>query len=646
MTVMPGVPVPVTALTEEVRLATTLTGGVSLAVWMGGVARELDLLSQAATMRRLAANEPTKLPDDHPSRFYLDLINLLDVTVDVDVLSGTSAGGINAALLAYGRACQRDLGSLRDLWLEIGAFDTLLRDPTDSKVPSLLQGDAQMYAQLCRALPRLPQVAHPAPQRLSTTLFVTTTLLTGEPSRFTDTFGTLVQDVNHRGIFRFTQDTLDRTAALALAARSSASFPGAFEPSFLPFQDPVPATKHVPARPAVGELANISRNHWVADGGLLDNQPLDALLDTVFHRPARRLVRRVLLYVVPSTGPVPDPATTPPADQVSQPYSMLGSLLKDVGAVFTQSIAADLRAIREHNQRLEVGSDVRLRLAQMSSAENDLGLLSEDLFTDFRARAAEQVADQLVPELLRLISVWPEAQQPPAGGRPTVPPRWTAALLPGGTVERDCRRAIAVVLTERWPARPTNADELARFGRSTFHGVRSIVLSLLRSACVLLQLDDADPAQVTRLTEQLTALHAAFRPDEQRDAAQFVRDEATDPQLQALELPAAAAELARRYLDALDRPAAMPPGCRPPGGPSVAWSAGWSPTARRYCRPARRRPTPERLDSPRPPASCAATPTTCARPAATTGGRCGCSRSTPRTARCRRPTRSRSNRCS
>jgi hypothetical protein len=45
-------PSPVTELTQELRLATTMTGGVSLAIWMAGVAREINLLSQASQWRR------------------------------------------------------------------------------------------------------------------------------------------------------------------------------------------------------------------------------------------------------------------------------------------------------------------------------------------------------------------------------------------------------------------------------------------------------------------------------------------------------------------------------------------------------------------------------------------------------------------
>ena len=372
----PGQAIPMTPLTQAVRIATTMTGGVSLAVWMGGVACELSLLGQASNLRRRA--DPVTLPDNDPRRGYLDLLNLLDVTVDFDVLSGTSAGGINAALLAYSRAAQKDLGSLRKLWLEMGAMETLLRDPTDTEMPSLLQGDAQMYASLRTAIPDLTDAEFRAPtDDRATTLFVTTTLLTGETSRFTDSYGTLLQDVDHRGMFRFESDGTQTgrpatkagfdPAALALAARSSASFPAAFEPSFVPYAAEVPGKNGVPARPPMGSRSNLTRDHWAADGGLLDNQPIDALLETIFERPAKRLVRRVLLYIVPSGGPAPNPLAVPRGDDVNRPYSMISGLLKDVSAVWNQSISADLRAIREHNDRIGARTDTRLRLAQLAA---------------------------------------------------------------------------------------------------------------------------------------------------------------------------------------------------------------------------------------------------------------------------------------
>src|SRR5690349_2830204 len=49
--------------TQEVRFATAMTGGVSLAIWMGGVARELNLLDQASREREGAETVPPESLD-------------------------------------------------------------------------------------------------------------------------------------------------------------------------------------------------------------------------------------------------------------------------------------------------------------------------------------------------------------------------------------------------------------------------------------------------------------------------------------------------------------------------------------------------------------------------------------------------------
>ncbi|WP_406453245.1 patatin-like phospholipase family protein [Streptomyces sp. NBC_01622] len=79
--------------------------------------------------------------DDKVRDLYVRLLDLLDVTVGVDMLSGTSAGGINGALLGLARANSLDLGDLREFWLKSGDFDTLLRDLKETRPPSMLQGD-------------------------------------------------------------------------------------------------------------------------------------------------------------------------------------------------------------------------------------------------------------------------------------------------------------------------------------------------------------------------------------------------------------------------------------------------------------------------------------------------------------------------
>jgi len=53
--------------------------------------------------------------DDQCRGLHLGLLRLLNVTVTMDVLSGASAGGINAARLGLSSAAGVDLGGLRDL---------------------------------------------------------------------------------------------------------------------------------------------------------------------------------------------------------------------------------------------------------------------------------------------------------------------------------------------------------------------------------------------------------------------------------------------------------------------------------------------------------------------------------------------------
>jgi hypothetical protein len=121
-----------------------MSGGVSLAVWMGGVAREMNLLQQASNLRQ-SQKEPSGADlDDRCRQLYLNLLDLLDVTVTTDVLSGTSAGGINAALLGLASVTGMDLGGLRDLWLDTGSMDMLLRDPGEPNPPSLMPPCCQM----------------------------------------------------------------------------------------------------------------------------------------------------------------------------------------------------------------------------------------------------------------------------------------------------------------------------------------------------------------------------------------------------------------------------------------------------------------------------------------------------------------------
>src|SRR5215212_11685674 len=79
--------------TQEIRLAVVLNGGVSLAIWISGVALELHRLVQAS--RRTAADARRRDP-------YAQLLDLLEASARIDVIAGTSAGGLNGGFLALG----------------------------------------------------------------------------------------------------------------------------------------------------------------------------------------------------------------------------------------------------------------------------------------------------------------------------------------------------------------------------------------------------------------------------------------------------------------------------------------------------------------------------------------------------------------
>ena len=87
-------------------------------------------------------------------------------------------------------------------------------------------------------------------------------------------------------------DTFKGATILPRAARATASFPGAFAPIHPPRPRPMPPG----CAPVFGD------RDWLMDGGVLDNEPFDPVLREMRKRLVERGTRRVLAYVVPSTG--------------------------------------------------------------------------------------------------------------------------------------------------------------------------------------------------------------------------------------------------------------------------------------------------------------------------------------------------------
>ena len=139
---------------KELRLALVCFGGISLAVYMHGISKEiLKLVRASRTLHRVADRgsratarfEDTVSagdPEYDTEAVYFDLLRTIgqrvELRVVVDVIAGASAGGINGVML--GRALAHDLpvSHLREMWLEAGDVSELLAQSGRAKAWSKL----------------------------------------------------------------------------------------------------------------------------------------------------------------------------------------------------------------------------------------------------------------------------------------------------------------------------------------------------------------------------------------------------------------------------------------------------------------------------------------------------------------------------
>jgi len=123
---------------KELRLALVYYGGVSLAIYQHGVNIEILNLIRASQAYHLPGNSAQRQMPDHvyarsssagPSdervsteEVYFDLLKeigrRLDLRVVVDVISGSSAGGINAVVLSRAIVHDLSIAPLTDMWFD------------------------------------------------------------------------------------------------------------------------------------------------------------------------------------------------------------------------------------------------------------------------------------------------------------------------------------------------------------------------------------------------------------------------------------------------------------------------------------------------------------------------------------------------
>lgn len=347
---------------EELRLAVVLNGGVSLAVWMGGVAHEINRLTWS-----VVADEDGRRtgPRSGPGTHYGPILDLVRSTCIADVITGTSAGGINGAALALGQVNRSaDLRVMRALWSDQGRMEALLRPPFRGQPSSLLRGDDYFLPELGKAMSALSSNFDRSSRVVDLTM--NTTLLDGAVRTTTDGLGQVLIQREHAARFRFRSDSTDRpfeessilgtASALALAARASASFPVAFEPTFVPVRRDRadgPGSTLAGGRPdmarfaawAQGRAGDLSR--FAVDGGVLANTPTREAMRAIDARPARGPMRRQMLLVYPH-------APGDRSESVSRaeaPPTVLGALNGVVGALVSQGSLTFVQEVEEHNRR-------------------------------------------------------------------------------------------------------------------------------------------------------------------------------------------------------------------------------------------------------------------------------------------------------
>lgn len=328
---------------QQKRVAVVMNGGISLAVWMGGVTHELNRLRLAST-----GIEPEDEAESAVHAAWVQILEAAGTSVVVDTIAGTSAGGLNGTLLATAIAQGTDLSGLKNIWLDKASLESgkLLRSNPDG-ADSLLDGKyfTDEINDVLATVSAVDAEAPPYPQQ-EVTLLVTATAIGSSAAALALEGGRVDTYRDSRRVFEFRRrigsdeailedhfrvPSVPRTGQpsgpLARAARASASYPAAFAP--VP-EDLALREHRVAGSPSVGRAP-------LMDGGVLDNAPFGPLVTALEQRAVDAPFERVILYVVPSAG--------------ARQRASLGE--RDVPDV-VKVLSALIPTIRESDQRLDV----------------------------------------------------------------------------------------------------------------------------------------------------------------------------------------------------------------------------------------------------------------------------------------------------
>lgn len=348
---------------KELRLALVCYGGVSLAVYMHGITKEVWRLARASQAHHHPDADDS---GDDPYRALLheiEEVSSVRLRVLVDIIAGASAGGINGIFLGQAISTGQSLEPLTDLWLSAADVEVLL-DP-DARPLSrftkfwavpiawLLSGkrggavertvDREQRQEVRRKLSHFVRArwfqppfggvtfgglildaldamaATPAGPRLlppeqPLDLFVTVTDFHGHAETLKLHSPPVARETEHRLILGFSDRRAEprrigEIAELVFAARATASFPGAFPPFTVEELDRLLAQRRRdwPGRDAfLGRVLPPDKRAAEAeatvliDGSVLSNAPFGPAIAALRDRPARREVERRFVYIDPT----------------------------------------------------------------------------------------------------------------------------------------------------------------------------------------------------------------------------------------------------------------------------------------------------------------------------------------------------------
>lgn len=400
---------------KELRIALVCYGGVSLAIYMHGVTKELWHLARASRSYHLEEE-----PEGHVAKVYHDLLGEIEaqqglrLRVLPDILTGASAGGINAVFLSQAIFAGHSLEPLTDLWLENADVDKLLdpdarpmwkfakfwaqpiawwlfkrpgnvvsesvapetRSEVRRKVSRFVRGRwfqppfsgdnfSQLLFDAIKAMnanetgPPLLPPGHPLD------LLVTATDFRGHVEMLRLHSPAVVEESEHRLPIGFRGLTPAQSGAgladpleLTIAARATASFPGAFPPLELA---------------EIDRLAQRSKHHWqtrgaflkrvmpthvrlgtteqvaLIDGSVLVNAPFEGAIDALHGRPAHREVDRRFVYI----DPRPDRIASL-KDEEQKPVGFFAAIFGSISALpREQPIRDNLEELKQQSRNAE-----------------------------------------------------------------------------------------------------------------------------------------------------------------------------------------------------------------------------------------------------------------------------------------------------